>query len=94
MDNPYIEVPDPLDISKRVKARVLKFKLTDIQPFYAEIENGDRIRMMPILNQIAEPLDNNDNPIMDPKTGKKYYNFSLSINIEVIEAHKEEEINK
>ena len=37
MDNPYIEVPDPLDISKRVKARVLKFKLTDIQPFYAEM---------------------------------------------------------
>ena len=94
MDNPYIDVADPLDHDKHVKARVLKFKLTDVQPFYAEVENGDRIRIMPILNQIAEPLDSNNNPIKDPKTSKRFYNFSLSINIEVIETHNGGEVKQ
>ena len=92
----FVIVPHPRDPTKRVKAKVVKFKVLKEDWNEYELENGTLIRVILNVNHISMPIDPETGEfIKNPETGEPIYNLNWNVRIVTLYPKKilEEERN-
>ena len=75
MEERLVRTENPLEKGKMVNGKDMKFKMNSVEPLICELENKDILRLIPVVVSIVMPLDENNNPILDPNTKQPFYNF-------------------
>ncbi|MCW6170403.1 MAG: hypothetical protein LVQ96_04440 [Thermoplasmatales archaeon] len=59
-----------MEKEKTVNGKEINFRMNNEEPLICELENKDVIRIIPIITSIIMPLDERNNPLLDPRTKK------------------------
>lgn len=84
MEETIVKTENPLDKGKMVNGRPVKYKINNVEPMVCELENGDILTLIPVVSSIVMPLDDKNNPIVDPVKHEPFYNFNINITASVM----------